>query len=92
MRGCAALGGRLERTEPPVEQLVHGAVAVAGGGKADEGLALGVEHLVRVRVRVRVMARVRARARARARVRVRVRARAAATASAPQKHAGRICL
>ena len=31
-------------------------------------------------------------ARARVRVRVRVRARAAATASAPQKHAGRICL
>ena len=49
--GCAALGGRLERAEPPVEQLVHGAVAVAGGGEADEGLALGVEHLVRVRVR-----------------------------------------
>ena len=49
--GCAALGGRLERAEPPVEQLVHGAVAVAGGGEADEGLALGVKHLVRVRVR-----------------------------------------
>ena len=52
LRGCAALGGRLERAEPPVEQLMHGAVAVAGGGEADEGLALGVEHLVRDRVRV----------------------------------------
>ena len=49
--GCAALGGRVERAEPPVKQLVHGAVAVAGGGEADEGLALGVKHLVRVRVR-----------------------------------------
>ena len=71
LRGCAALGGRLERAEPPVEQLVHGAVAVAGGGEADEGLALGVEHLVRVRVGVRV----RARRRVRARVRVRVKRR-----------------
>ena len=63
--------------------------------KASLGSSVALQQIpTRSQLRMRRLAwlGVGAGARARVRVRVRVRARAAATASAPQKHAGRICL